>query len=248
MYETSPIVVHIPHSSTAIPREYRHIYLEPEKLDQLILALTDLYTDELFAGAAWTIVFPVSRFLCDVERFRDKGQEKMTKRGMWICYTHTPFAQPLATFGPAHEEHILKTYYDVHHREFTAMVQRKLASVGCVFIIDGHSFPEHLPYYPAGACPDFCIGSDPYHTPGYLVNACREFLAFRGYSTAENHPFSGAIVPMKYYGKDPRVQSLMIEVNRRLYCDKNGRKNAAFPVVQKDLQDLLAYLGTVFNL
>ncbi|MGA1491668.1 MAG: N-formylglutamate amidohydrolase, partial [bacterium] len=38
-----------------------------------------------------------------------------------------------------------------------------------------------------------------------------------GYSTAQDQPFSGTIVPMKHYRKDKRVQSLMVEINRWLY-------------------------------
>ena len=42
-----------------------------------------------------------------------------------------------------------------------------------------------------------------------------------GYSTARDQPFSGTIVPMKYYRKDHRVQSLMIEINRWLYLGED---------------------------
>ena len=248
MKQHSHLIVHIPHSSTVIPTEYRHIYVHPEKLDENILGLTDLYTDELFANRGATIVFPLSRLVCDVERFRQKELESMTKLGMWICYTRTPEKEPLAVFDQAHEERILTTYYDVHHQKLTETVRQALDATGHALIIDGHSFPEHLDYYPAGPCPDMCIGSDPYHTPRYLVAACREFLESRGYSVAENHPFSGSLVPMDYYQQDRRVQSIMLEVNRRVYCKKDGRKSERFSAVQRDLQELLAYLEMLTNL
>jgi hypothetical protein len=37
---------------------------------------------------------------------------------------------------------------------------------------------------------------------------------------AVDTPFSGALVPARHYRRDPRVQSVMVEVNRRLYLDE----------------------------
>jgi N-formylglutamate amidohydrolase len=39
-----------------------------------------------------------------------------------------------------------------------------------------------------------------------------------------NSPYSGTIIPLKYYQKDKRVKSIMIEINRNLYMD-NGQVN-----------------------
>jgi hypothetical protein len=82
------LFLHIPHSSVRIPHRYRYIYLEPDRLHLHALAAADLYTWQLYRYPATTLYFPVSRLLCDVERFRDPAAEAMTKLGMWICYTH----------------------------------------------------------------------------------------------------------------------------------------------------------------
>ena len=87
-------------------------------------------------------------------------------------------------------------------------------------IIDGHSFPAlPLPYElnQRAFRPDFCIGTDDFHTSEELVATVEKELQSLGYSTARDQPFSGTIVPMKHYRKDRRVQSLMIEINRWLY-------------------------------
>ena len=87
-------------------------------------------------------------------------------------------------------------------------------------IIDGHSFPAlPLPYElnQTAFRPDFCLGTDDFHTSEELVERVETILESCGYSTARDQPFSGTIVPMKYYRKDHRVQSLMIEINRWLY-------------------------------
>ena len=87
-------------------------------------------------------------------------------------------------------------------------------------IIDGHSFPAlPLPYElnQTAFRPDFCLGTDDFHTSEELVERVETILESCGYSTARDQPFSGTIVPMKHYQKDRRVQSLMIEINCWLY-------------------------------
>ncbi len=37
------------------------------------------------------------------------------------------------------------------------------------------------------------------------------------WSVGINRPYAGTLVPTTFYGKDQRVLSVMIEVNRRLY-------------------------------
>ena len=91
-------------------------------------------------------------------------------------------------------------------------------------IIDGHSFPAlPLPYElnQTAFRPDFCLGTDDFHTPEELVERVEKILESCGYSTARNQPFGGTIVPMKHYHKDQRVQSLMIEINRWLYLGED---------------------------
>src|ERR1700733_12480439 len=52
-------------------------------------------------------------------------------------------------------------------------------------------------------------------------------------SVAVDAPFAGALVPLSAYGKDRRVLSVMIEVNRRLYMDElTGQKTQDFGAVR----------------
>ena len=91
-------------------------------------------------------------------------------------------------------------------------------------IIDGHSFPAlPLPYElnQTAFRPDFCIGTDDFHTPEELVGKFEKKLGSCGYSTARVQPLSVTIVPMKHYRKDQRVQSIMIEINRWLYLGED---------------------------
>ena len=60
-----------------------------------------------------------------------------------------------------------------------------------------------------------------------------------GYSTVRNEPFSGTIVPLKHYRKDQRVQSLMIEINRKLYVRED------YSVDRASLQKVIMVLDSV---
>jgi N-formylglutamate amidohydrolase len=68
-----PVVVHVPHTSTVIPPDTEPpLLLDGQEVDAELLAMTDRYTDELFAlteSRATTVRFPVSRLVVDPERF-----------------------------------------------------------------------------------------------------------------------------------------------------------------------------------
>ena len=85
------ILIHIPHSSYLIPEKYKDIFfLKEDDLRQEQIKMSDSYTDELFnVKAIKKHIFPISRLVCDVERFRDENDEEMAKQGMWVCYTKT---------------------------------------------------------------------------------------------------------------------------------------------------------------
>ena len=106
----------------------------------------------------------------------------------------------------------------------TDAVEGSLSASDYCLIIDGQSFPAlPLPYElnQTAFRPDFCLGTDDFHTPEELVARVEKILESCGYSTAWNQPFSGTIVPMKHYRKDNKVQSLMIELNRWLYLGED---------------------------
>ena len=87
--EQPRIIVHIPHSSTKIPKLFRKEFLpEKEKLRSELLCMTDWYTDELFSCPdCLTVVHQYSRLVCDPERFLDPEEEIMWRKGMGMYYT-----------------------------------------------------------------------------------------------------------------------------------------------------------------
>jgi N-formylglutamate deformylase len=124
------------------------------------------------------------------------------------------------------------------------MVNDVAARLGACLIVDCHSFPSvALPYEldQTGQRADFCIGTDPFHTPSSVCDAIVAAVKEAGYSVTIDAPFAGALVPLASYRRDRRIWSVMIEVNRRLYMDEHsGPKNRAFEQVRAVVGQLIA--------
>lgn len=212
------MILHIPHSST----NTLNYAFDCDVSTELEL-LTDHNTDELFQhNNASRLVFPLSRLICDVERFEDDQQEPMAKVGMGVYYEKTTAGDSLRQVTTAQRQEILETYYRPHHERLTAMVDAELALNQHALIIDCHSYPnEPLPcdQFPTIFRPDICIGTGGFHTPPALANFTYYFFRDRGYTVAYNLPYRGCMVPAAHRGKNERVYSVMLEVNRNIYKD-----------------------------
>ena len=237
-------LLHIPHSSVRIPARYRKAFLIDPETE--LPYMTDLFTDELFDLPAQKLVFPVSRLVCDVERFRDDRLEEMSLRGMGACYTHTHDGKQMRRLDPEQRESILRRWYDPHHAQLTRLVTERVQRFGVCTIIDCHSFsPAPLPYEPKQDPdrPDVCIGTDPFHTPPRLADLLAAAFRDSGCRVRLNDPYAGTIVPLQFLNRDPRVRSVMIEVNRGLYLDSACRKNRTFPIVAQNIRGAFAQLA-----
>jgi len=239
------VVVHVPHASVEIPAEYRNTILLDEKtLWREIRRLTDAFCDELYEAPEFTnrIIATFSRYVCDVERFRDDRLEPRAKAGQGLMYTRTVFGRRLRKYDEGLRDIILREVYDPHHEKLTAAVDKSLERYGKCLVIDGHSFYNTTPVKPLGIFtrPDIDVGTDPFHTPDGLCRAVCAKAKELGYKTKVNTPFAGAITPMKHYGKDKRVFSIMLETNRKLYMSEaDMTKSAGFDMTKKACCELM---------
>ena len=115
------IVLHIPHASMEIPDDVRQSFVvDDAQLRLELLRMTDHFTDELFRvppAVATSAVYPVSRLVCDPERFPDDAEETMAARGMGVIYTQRHDLGPLRkagmpVIGLTHDG---THYFDYHH-------------------------------------------------------------------------------------------------------------------------------------
>jgi N-formylglutamate amidohydrolase len=209
--------------------------------------MTDHLTDELVAAAlptAQRVCFPVSRLVLDPERFPIDADEPMSRVGMGVIYERTSHGA-LLRFPPppAVRQRRLESYYALHHAALEASIAATLERYGCCAILDMHSFPSRpLPYEldQASDRPDICIGTDEFHTPARLAEEFVRRFSGEALAVVRNRPFSGTMVPMRYFRNDRRVMSIMVEVNRGLYLDEaTGKAGKRFGQVQSMLASVL---------
>ena len=223
------LILHIPHSSTHIPLKDGYI-VDDEFLQSEMLKLTDWYTDDLFHSEKdISVIAPFSRIFCDPERFSDDEQEVMSKVGMGVLYEKSDAGQQMREVSPELREQILSQYYWPHHQALNRAVEQQLERVGHALILDCHSYPDTpliRDLSQTAERPDFNIGTDGYHTPQELIDFSEKFFEKKGYSLGVDWPYSGSIVPLDYYQKDKRVQTLMLEINRSLYLLEPGNQKS----------------------
>jgi N-formylglutamate amidohydrolase len=226
--------------------------LSDEELDHELTKMTDAYTDALFAPDSNIprVVFPISRLVVDPERFLDDDKEMMAVRGMGVIYSRTSDGKPLRLRPTVEErEKLIDRYYRPHHQTLEACASTCVGQLGRCLIIDCHSFPsEPLPYEDDKDRnrPDICIGTDDFHTPKQIEIEIIHIFNRLGFRTALNRPFSGSIVPMKFYQREPQVMSVMIEINRKLYLDeKSGKKHDGFEALRRKLGDAISRIQAI---
>jgi N-formylglutamate amidohydrolase len=228
--EPIPLILHIPHSKVAIPASLkREFVVRHKKLSAHLVASTDHFTDELFDSNlpnTQALIFPISRLAVDPERFERDALEPMAKRGLGVLYERghdgNVIRRPITR---ARREEILATWYRPHHDWLTQSVDDALARAPRALVVDCHTFPD-VPFAmdpdQKVPRPDVCIGTAGIHTPAWLVRAATKWCKSQGWSVRIDAPYSGSIVPLKHNGKDRRILSIMIEINRARYMELQG--------------------------
>ena len=214
------VLFHIPHSSIYFP--FRDGYLRPDLVDAEVKKLTDWKTESIFAvEGVVRLVAEFSRVFCDVERFVPDESEPMASKGMGFYYTHTDDGRVFRQEGEW-KERVLREFYEPHHRRFEELVNGALETEGSCLIMDCHSFSD-MPFLrdpdQSQERPDDCIGTQGMHTPRWMRETAEQVCSRSGFSVRFDSPYAGSIVPLRFFNRDPRVMSIMIELNRKLYLE-----------------------------
>jgi N-formylglutamate deformylase len=243
-------ILHVPHSSNHIPLRKGYT-VSDELIEAEILKLTDWYTEDLFHSNDLMVIAPFSRVFCDTERFADDTQEVMSKVGMGVCYERSDDGSLLRQVSKELKNTILQNYYWKHHNKLRVAVEKELKVHHKALILDCHSFPS-TPFVrdldQTYNRPDFNIGTDSFHTSIELIELSEEFFNNRGLSMGIDAPYAGTIVPMNFYGKDSRVMSIMLEVNRKLYLDEpTNQRSENYENTKQIVQEYIQTLQTFLN-
>jgi N-formylglutamate amidohydrolase len=240
----SPVILHVPHASRLLGGARAGIVLDDASLGAELDRMTDAYTDRIAAEAgsgAWRFINGYSRLVVDPERFPDE-REEMLAVGMGAVYTRTSLGEPLRADDPAAAETLLSGHFRPYAEAFSDLVDARLSALGRVIIVDVHSYPSRpLPYelHGDGPRPAVCIGTDPFHTPAWLIATARRAFGAIGLNT----PFAGCYVPIKHYRRDPRVQAVMVELRRDTYMvEPAGPLTSGFSTVTRALAAFMSLL------
>ncbi len=247
-----PLILHVPHSSRAIPTDVRAgIAVSDAALSTELGHMTDAHTDVIAAAAAlagsgaWQFVNRLSRLVVDPERLPD-DQEEMLAVGMGAVYSRTSHGALLRTPDPGRDADLRARFFDPYADALADLVTDRVAATGRAVILDVHSYPRvALPYELHGhlARPVVCLGTDGQHTPAGLLAAALDAFSPLG-DVAVNAPFGGTYVPLRHYRTDLRVESLMVEVRRDAYLgERDGAPTGGLDLVAAALARLLATLG-----
>jgi N-formylglutamate amidohydrolase len=188
---------------------------------------TDWFTDELFNHPyAQQLIFNYSRFYADMERL---ANDPLEESGMGIFYTITPWNIEYRDKEDDQFNKVMEIYQQWHK-------QLKDESHHHNLIIDCHSFSYHQVNYDDKRLPDFNIGTNVQTTSDKVTKLVKDFLTERGYSVEVNFPYAYSIEPHS------EIETIMIEVNKRIYLTDDLKKNDLFNKVKIDLAELLENL------
>ncbi|MDA2961513.1 MAG: N-formylglutamate amidohydrolase [Actinomycetota bacterium] len=136
-----PVVIHVPHSSTYIPKDFLDQFISTsDRLEVIHEALVDHDTDTMAASLGRVIAFPYSRLLVDVERFIDDSVEEMAEFGMGAFYSVDHELQQMRREITAQERNALFKLYVAHHQRLEEAVDAALESFNHCLLIDLHSY------------------------------------------------------------------------------------------------------------
>jgi N-formylglutamate deformylase len=229
---SSPCIVHVPHSSTKIPDDVRsRLLLDDDALAEELRHMTDARTEELAFLAAeqvapprpWLFVNRLSRLVVDPERLPDEHEE-MVEVGMGAVYTRTSGGLMLRDADEQAQAALLERFFTPYAEALADLVDERIFATGRAVLVDLHSYPvQALPYerHQDAKRPPVCVGVDVDHTPAALQERASRACSVIG-QVVVNEPFASSYIPIRHFGRDNRVSSVMVELRRDMYLRDDG--------------------------
>lgn len=247
MKKYNKIILNIPHSSLYVP-PHDNSYVDLEEMDSTLISLTDFYTDVLFMGEEGveidgrplfeTFIYPNSRIYCDVERFLNDDLEPMSKKGMGVYYTKGINNKHFRNKTEDSYNSVIESY-DKYHNEIRESILSSNKENEIPLLIDCHSFSDKR-FINDGVLdgddnfPDICIGyNENYGRNDKLIDFLTDRITYLGYTVRHNYPYNGSL-----YYSDLNHDSVMIEINKRLYLTDKNEKAPDF----YKIRNLILYL------
>ncbi|RYF03364.1 MAG: hypothetical protein EOO77_31190 [Oxalobacteraceae bacterium] len=216
------LIAHVPHAGMLVPPEmYEHL-TEAEIEASLVEAavVCDWHTEVMLSPNAVdeTIEFPYARTFCDVERY---VFDPLDKVGQGLFYTKTVDGRFLR--GPsAGASCCAVRIYEDYHAQMSRGIAKTLGLMPVV-MIDMHSYSDfQADQTGRSERPDICVGGDTEQTPQWMVDRTRAVFERHGYTTTQNRPYEGSMIPRGFLG-NPDFSTIMFEVHKRLYLGPDNQ-------------------------
>ena len=220
-------VFHVPHDGREFPEELMDSVCVPE---DLFLRYHEKMRDtditraipEAYRGGHMCCSFPVSRLLCDPERFIGP-EEVMEKYGMGFCYEKAYDGTVIKHVTEETREKAHR-YYREHHE----IMDYYCGQHPRILLFDLHSYSDEIvpaDFMREGArTPDLCIGADEKYTPPELAEIVKRRFSEAGFTTAVNDPYAGCFIPDSVMSGECGSDfiGIMLEFNKRVYCGPDG--------------------------
>ncbi len=225
--DTPFTVFHIPHDGTQFPEELMASVCIPRDLFQAYHEkmrdkdVTQLIPND-YQREEMVCFFPVSRLLCDVERFIGP-HEIMEQFGMGFCYEKA-FDGRIIKHVTDEQKVLSRAYYDRHHDQINHLCNPHKN----ILFLDLHSYStDIIPdifLQPNRPLPDLCIGTDERFTPPRLTHIVRQTFQKAGLTVTENYPYRGCYIPEAVMNGEYRgsFRTIMLEFHRRAYLNEQG--------------------------
>lgn len=257
--EPSALIVDVSRSGREYPPEYRSPLPFTTVHDNVSMYVDDLYGGAPLAGATLLCcAFPntwidVNRDELDMDPAVVDGPWPValkptprTLEGLGLVKSKSRYGEPFQErkLAVADIEERLALYYRPYHAELKRIVEDLHARFGIVRQISCHCMSAvGAPTHPDAGKPrpDFCIGDlrGKTSSPDFLALIV-DTLKSMGYSVGINDPYTGNVLIGRHGNPARGIDSVQIEVNKRLFMDtQTFRKTAGYAKLKADIDKLL---------
>ena len=222
-----PIIVSIPHSGSAFPKELANHYKKELATNP---DDTDFFVDELYdflpQMGITTIVARFSRWVIDLNR-SPKNEALYTDGRIITQLTPTTNFLGTAIYSNSKYEPTAKEierrkamYFQPYYDKITALLAATKRTHGKAILWDAHSIRRLVPTIQPEPFPDLILGTnDGQSANGKLIQLVKEKLSDGAYDLSYNYPFKGGNIA-RYFGNPfANIHAFQLEMTKDLYME-----------------------------
>lgn len=252
-----PVIVDVSRSGREYPEEFRSQVPFTVLHDNVSMYVDDLWGEAPSLGATLLYAcFPsfwidANRNELDIDADLIEGdwpvplQPTVSKRGLGLLKSKSRYGEPVherkLTVAEVMER--LENYHRPYFAELRQNIERLKSAYGFAYQLSCHCMSAvGAPTHPDAGKPraDFCLGNlDGATASPEFVDFVHKTITALGYTCSINTPYSGGELNARF-GEPGRVESIMVEINKKLFMDVNTfKKKPEFGRVKADVTKIL---------